>query len=373
MSHVPTTSTAVEKLKRLAKTRRKSSGHTLAVELDAVAVDAGYTSWKHVTVCQSVTQVLSPPRRFLPPILDDYLKAALPKPADVADARRLFEHGLIIAMDVKDADGAALAGSQFEECEVVWPLASRDIWASLVFDVEDEPDKPLVDLLDDDELLEHARDDLANYRFFRYLGQQVPDSPNEILRLTREKFFFPPRFAWVDGHQVGDGELLIAQLTTPAVPWAQLDLPLATLPKRFVKAGDETHAAVTEMMRWAKQLEYIGSKAPVEERRELLSLIGGTCPYVFTRPEGGRHYHLCHPGYAPVRGVALTYEELVASGIVAWHHAHGNHDGQKHFSVVCQNVTEATDSTVLRQAARMLANLAVFVDDWREQKALQAT
>jgi hypothetical protein len=352
--------------KREAKSRRKSSGRSLAIELDAVAVEAGYSSWKHVTTCLSVTQVLTPQRRPLPNILDTFLKAALASSPTPADARGWFEHGLIFAMDVKDVEDVSVAGSAFEECEIIWPLASRDIWSSLVLDVEDEPDKPVADVLDDEALLEFARDDLLNYRFYRYGGGQDVRSAEDILKLTRDRFFFPPRFAWIDSHPV---ELLCAQLTLPVAPWARLERPLAALPMRFVQAGDDTHDTVKELMRWAKQLEYIGSQALSDQRIELLSLIGGTMPYVFVRPGDGRHYHLCHGGYAPLKGtIALTYEELVASGIVAWHHAHGTHDGQKHFTVVGDNVLETTDAGLLRRAARMLANLASFVDNWREQK-----
>jgi hypothetical protein len=370
MSHIPTTSTAVEKLKRSAKTRRKSSGQSLAIELDAAAIEAGYTSWKHVTLCLSVTQVLSPMHRPLPRILDDYLKAALAKSASPADARGWFEHGLTFAMDVKDVEGVSLKGGPFEECEAIWPVAARDIWSALVLDVEEVPDKPVADILDDEALLDFAREDLANYRFFRYGGGHDPQTADDIWKLTRDRFFFPPRFAWLDGRLVGDGELLSARLKSPEAPWARIDLPLVSLPMRFVQAGDEAHETVRELMRWAEQLEYIGTIAPSDQRLELLGLIGGTTPYVFTKPGDGLHYHLCHGGYAPVKGViALTYEQLVASGIVAWHYAHGTHDGQKHFTVVGQNVLETTDPTMLRRAARMLANLAVFVDNWREQKA----
>jgi len=66
MHHIHTTATAVEKLKRSAKARRDSHNCLLAEALDAVAVQAGYTGWKHVTQCAAVTRVgavqLLPPR-----------------------------------------------------------------------------------------------------------------------------------------------------------------------------------------------------------------------------------------------------------------------------------------------------------------------
>ncbi len=365
MSHIPTTSTAVEKLKRQAKLRRKSTGASLATELDAVAVDAGYTGWKHVTVCHRVTEVLTPSRRQLPRVLDEFLRAALAQTPGALEARERFAHGLTFAMNVKDVDGLALAGSPFEECNAVWPTATHNILASLALDVEEAPDKPLVDTLSDAELLERAREEVENYRYFRYIGGRVASSANDVLELTRNRFYFAPQFAWIDGQPVGDGELLCARLETPEAGWARLDYPLASLPMRLVKAGDETYGTVKELMRWAKQLEYIGTKVAEGERREMLSLIGGTIPYVFMRrtPDSS-HYFLCHPGYAPVKGtIALTRPQLEECGIVAWQDAYGSHDGRERLSVADNNLLESTNARLLRSAARMLANLAVYIDE----------
>ena len=49
MDHSRITATAVEKLKRAAKSHRKTSGCLLATALDHVAAQAGYSNWKRVT------------------------------------------------------------------------------------------------------------------------------------------------------------------------------------------------------------------------------------------------------------------------------------------------------------------------------------
>lgn len=51
MHHIPTTATAVEKLKRAAKKLCKDSGTAYALALDLVAKQNGYAHWKHVTEC----------------------------------------------------------------------------------------------------------------------------------------------------------------------------------------------------------------------------------------------------------------------------------------------------------------------------------
>ena len=359
MHHIHTTSTAVEKLKRQAKARRKLSGELLAQAQEAAAVEAGYSSWKHVTDCARVTQVLTPKRRALPRGLDAFLKAALTGSARAADAAGRFEHGLVFVMDAKDAEGVSLAGSSFEECDYVWPLAARDIWSALVFGVDDEMDEAYVDRLSEAELLELARDDLTNYRYFRYGGGRDTATAGDILSVTRDRFFFPPLFAWNDGVQIDVSGA--PRRTAPNAAWVDIARALPTLPFRIVPAGDATYASMQELMRWAQQLEYIGTKAPPEQRRELLNIIGGTVPYVFTRRN--KHYFLCHRGYEPVKGViAFTREQLVECGVVAWHDAHGSHDGQEHLTLIGDDIRDSTDSRLLKRAARMLAHLALVVD-----------
>lgn len=56
MNHIHATATAVEKLNRLAKARRNATGEMLAIALEQVAVEAGYSNWKHVKDCAARTQ-----------------------------------------------------------------------------------------------------------------------------------------------------------------------------------------------------------------------------------------------------------------------------------------------------------------------------
>jgi len=64
MNHTHITATAVEKLKRAAKSHRDISGCPLATALDLVAAQAGYASWKQVTECAARTTVRD--KRLLP-------------------------------------------------------------------------------------------------------------------------------------------------------------------------------------------------------------------------------------------------------------------------------------------------------------------
>lgn len=55
MNPFRTTATTVEKFNREARSRSRLTGRPLAAALDEVAVEAGYTSWKHVTECAAWT------------------------------------------------------------------------------------------------------------------------------------------------------------------------------------------------------------------------------------------------------------------------------------------------------------------------------
>jgi hypothetical protein len=103
LNHIPTTATAVQKLKRLAKTRRKSSGESLGSALDATARECGYRDWKHVTVCLAATSGAKPAPFSLSAAIRAFLadQQSL-HPAEIETVQAMAS-GLVIAMDIKDA------------------------------------------------------------------------------------------------------------------------------------------------------------------------------------------------------------------------------------------------------------------------------
>lgn len=144
--------------------------------------------------------------------------------------------------------------------------------------------------------------------------------------------------------------------------WEDIDAPLPGLPMRFHRAGDQRYAAVSELMRWAQQLEYIGTKVPEDDRRHLIDLVGGDIPYVFVLEED-RRYQLCGRGYVMIQGVLFDRAQLKRSGVVAWQAKYGTHNGSTMLSVLCNEVRESSDSLVLRQAARLVATIARIADE----------
>ena len=205
MEFISTTATAAEKLKRLAKTLRKTTNTSLAVALDAVSKQHGYEHWKHVTVCLEETASASSSKP-LPESLKDLLdRAAASHPAST-ESQQAFAQGFVFAMDVKDAEELSRT-PEYEECDDGWYLAAKDLWRGLVHYRDDETGTTLFETRSPEDLARTALDDLQNYRFFRHLGAATPASLEEAYKQTSKLSFFPPTHIWLDGKFINISEV----------------------------------------------------------------------------------------------------------------------------------------------------------------------
>lgn len=232
MKFIFTTATAVEKLRRLAKTLRKTTGTSLAIALDAIAKKHGYEHWKHVTVCLEQTIAISRSKP-LPDSLKELLdRAAIRNPAS-ADSQNAFAQGFVFAIDVKDAEELSLT-SEYAECDDGWYLAANDIWRGLVHYRVDETGTTLLETQSPEDLAATALDDLQNYRIFRYLGKVAPSSLEDAYKQASELSFFPPSHIWLGGRFIDLGE----------VPEIQVDgqVVFSTTPGFTVLSSDDKHS-----------------------------------------------------------------------------------------------------------------------------------
>lgn len=202
MEHIPTTATAVQKLKRLAKNRRKTTAESLAAALDMVARESGYSSWKHVTVCEAAT---TPSARAAAPLaeaISSFLaeqRAVQPAHPDTAQA---MASGLVFALDIKDAfEVRPQSDPEIHECDDALAFLAGDIWAASVRRDLDEREGAgdLEKEQDPDELLQEFIDFIGNYRFFRYSGDLVPSSLDDAFSIVFREYFFPPTHVWISG------------------------------------------------------------------------------------------------------------------------------------------------------------------------------
>lgn len=194
MQLIPTTTTAVEKLKRNAKTLRKTTGTSLAVALDTVAKENGYEHWKHVTLCQEQTKTHRP----LPGILADELFQAAKHAPAAPETESAFAHGFVFAMDVKDALELSLP-LDYAECQDGWYLAAKDIWPGLIYYRDEETGTTLAEKQDPEDLLETALEDMHNYRFYRFSAPNGPTTLEDAYKRISQLSFFPPTHIWLHG------------------------------------------------------------------------------------------------------------------------------------------------------------------------------
>lgn len=194
MQLIPTTATAAEKLKRNAKTLRKTTGTSLAVALDTVAKENGYEHWKHVTICQEQTKAHRP----LPGILADELSHAAKYAPASPETESAFAHGFVFAMDVKDALELSLS-SEYAECQDGWYFAAKDIWPGLIYYRDEETGTTLAETQEPEDLLETVLEDMHNFRFYRLSGPNGPTTLEEAYKRINQLSFFPPTHIWLHG------------------------------------------------------------------------------------------------------------------------------------------------------------------------------
>jgi hypothetical protein len=294
---IPTTATAAEKLKRLAKQQRKASGTSLGAALESVAHAHGYFSWKHVTECLEQSKRLPGARPALPAVLAAYLRELTARQPVSAIDQDAFRHGLVFAMDVKDVDGVAL-GAELAECDDAWPLAASDLWNKFVHAKDHKDDVALIDELSPSDLLTAALQELTNYRFFRYTGSDVPDSLEAVFQNVFNQFFFAPRMVWVNGTFIDMEEVREVQAAGRTVysstPITRVEFPARSRPK--TDAGTDSSGSDDRPPSSASEL------APERERGQ------GFIPRldIMRMQPGLYEYRLTHQGQAMLCGAGLA-------------------------------------------------------------------
>lgn len=189
MRHIPTTRTAVERLKHEAKQLRNPRVSLLAAREQA-AKNAGYDSWKHVSVCFTATQASKNIR--LPDGVERFLAAERESTPLSSEGAEALTHGVVFAMDVKDATNARFEEDVLE-FDAALPHLAADVLRSYLAE-----EREVLELHDDD-VLQYSIEHLSNYRFFRYTGRRSGTTLNDAFADVLGRHFFAPEFVWVDG------------------------------------------------------------------------------------------------------------------------------------------------------------------------------
>ena len=202
MQFIHTTATTVDKLKRQAKAPRKTSGSSLAVELDNVAKQNGYDHWKHVIYCQAKTKE----SKLLPSKLSEFLKNIETEQPALIETKNAFANGFVFAMDVKDAQELSLT-EEYVACHDGWYIAAKDLWYGLIYYKEDDMVRTLAESREPEELLEIATEDMCNFRMYRFTGIKIPSTLSEAFECITELSFFAPTHIWLMGKFIDISEV----------------------------------------------------------------------------------------------------------------------------------------------------------------------
>ena len=166
-------SSDVEKLKQGARQLKRKSGIPHHEALDLVASRAGFSNWHHVAESA---------KTFEP-------------------TEKAYYFGVLIAMDVKDAEGFHDPKGRFVEDPHAYFLCANDIYTFVREQDEEDKEVDVNDPAYQEDLKEWASDMIMNYVFYRFEGnsKDVPANAEGVVTLVRECCFWPPEFIWCRG------------------------------------------------------------------------------------------------------------------------------------------------------------------------------
>lgn len=160
----------LEKLRQQARKIKREAGIPHHQALEQVAVTNGFNHWHHVVESANLTSL----------------------------TEKAFYNGLIIAMDVKDAQDFHDPKNRFVEDDQFCFICRDDFFEAIKDSIDDE-DKRIGDYLSDNEINEILEDDMMNYIFLRYVGNELPEKIEDVLPIIRDCSFWNPHYVWFRG------------------------------------------------------------------------------------------------------------------------------------------------------------------------------
>lgn len=181
------TAAEVEKFKQRARKLKRANGITHNEALDEAAKAVGFDHWHHVAESA---------KTFAP-------------------TEHAHHFGVIIALDIKDAQDFHDPSGQFVEDDLAFSLCASDIYVR-VREADGDDDIDPNDPTYKEDLNEWMLDGLMNYVFFRYTNPELPASVEEVVKLATEHCYWPPEYIWYkgvmsdcpDGSELADGRII---------------------------------------------------------------------------------------------------------------------------------------------------------------------
>ena len=161
-------SVTVEKLKQSARRIKKKLGLSHHEALDKVAEMAGFNHWHHVIQMAAKTE-----------------------PVETA-----FRSGLVYGFDASEADFEAEFLEEIAS-SVAEYFAKDSLWQ--FYKNVDAADDPELANMSDEEFKEFLEEELQGLVFFRFTGNELPQTVDGAIELIREFSFWNPAYVWLNG------------------------------------------------------------------------------------------------------------------------------------------------------------------------------
>lgn len=164
------TSKDVGHLKQKARKLKHEEGITHTQALDRVAQQAKFNHWHHV--CES--------HKFIEP------------------TESAYRSGIIIAFDTKDAEDFYDEENLFVEDDYAFWVCQDDMYREYREIINDDG-IPIKNLKSEEELREDFEMDMMNYKFYRFIGNNIPKTLDNVLNLVTERCYWQPVYVWLSG------------------------------------------------------------------------------------------------------------------------------------------------------------------------------
>lgn len=111
-----------------------------------------------------------------------------------------FRSGLIVALDIKDSYNSNFTGDGMfvEDDQRLLYFCRDDLFKSYRL-AEDDGGRTFESTSTAEQLQEDFETDLFNYVFYRYVGQVLPVTVDQVLAICVERCFWGPQCAWYKG------------------------------------------------------------------------------------------------------------------------------------------------------------------------------
>lgn len=166
----------LEKLKQRARKMKREQGISHHEALELVARSSGFANWHQAVKANNV----------------------------MAETESAVRDGIVIAMDIKEIDGAKeiplpTGKGRFVQDQMLRMFYREFFYHQVCDDVDETDGRPYRETSTDEEIREIADEILWEHDFFRFVGNPDALDAESTVRLVAEAMFWAPRYVWIKG------------------------------------------------------------------------------------------------------------------------------------------------------------------------------